>query len=223
MLQGWEHVPIHWFPREEEAAHVVTHGMGLVLSTFAAGALIWWQWTSPGATTAHLVGSIVYGVTLVILYAVSTLYHAARRPHVKRALRVADHSCVYLLIAGTYTPFMLTFLWGPVGWAILAAVWVMALAGITLKLFCTGRYPCLSNGLCLAMGWLCLVGIGPLLERMPPGCFAWLLAGGIFYTVGVVFYVLDQYRWFHTIWHFFVLAGSFSQFIALARYGVPGG
>lgn len=213
-------VPIHIFPPEEERAHVLTHGAGLVFSVVAL-LLLAWRCIVTQAPPSRLLGVTVYGLSLVLLYGASTFYHMARRPDLRRALRVADHACVYVLIAGSYTPFMLSFLWGPWGWGLLGAVWTMAAAGVVLKLFCTGRYEAPALTLSLSMGWLCLIALGPLLERMPPGCFALLLAGGVFYTVGIVFYVLDRYRWFHTVWHLFVLAGSASHVLAVARYAIP--
>lgn len=198
---------------------MLTHAAGLVLCGVAAGLLLW-RGILEGASMAYTLGVAVFGLSLVLLYGASTFYHHARNPKLRRRLRVLDHSSVYLLIAGTYTPFMLIFLQGPWGWSLLAAVWVLAGAGLTLKYFCTGRFEALSVALSLTMGWLCLLAVKPMIASMPIGCFGLVVAGGLSYTFGVVFYLLDSHRWFHTVWHLLVLCGSSSHIAALALYGI---
>lgn len=212
-------VPLHWFPPQEERAHVLTHAAGLVL-TGAAATLLLCRGLLAGASTAYTVGTAVFALTLLLLYGASTFYHYARDPDLRRRLRVLDHSSVYLLIAGTYTPFMLIFLQGPWGWSLLAAVWTLAGAGLILKYFCTGRFEAVSVTLSLTMGWLCLLAVRPMIASMPMPCFALIVAGGLSYTLGVVFYLLDSHRWFHTIWHMLVLGGSSSHIVALGMYGI---
>ena len=160
----------------------------------------------------------VYGITLVLLYSFSTLYHVTRGPY-KRLFRRLDRLSIYLLIAGTYTPFALVTLRGWVGWTIFAAVWGLALAGVALDTSREKRRGMLPVVVYLLMGWMCVLAIKPLLDGLPRAGFYWLLAGGLFYSVGVVFFVLDRrVRHFHGAWHLFVLAGSVSHYIAIIRY-----
>mgnify|MGYP001443022724 CR=1 FL=1 len=168
-----------------------------------------------------VVSCAIYGSALVTLYVASTLYHAVSRPELKRALKVVDHASIYLLIAGTYTPFMLVTLRGPWGWSIFGVIWGLALVGLVFKLAFTGRYEFVSVAMYILMGWLIAIAIKPLLQVLPFAGFLWLLAGGLAYTVGVVFYVLDhKYQFAHFIWHLFVLAGSVCHFFAILFYVV---
>ena len=206
----------------EEIANSVTHGAGLLLSLAALPVLVL-------ATTAHgdawrVAAASVYGATLILLYATSTLYHALPGARLKTVLRRCDHAAIYLLIAGTYTPFLLGPLRGAWGWSLLAVIWGLAVAGVVLKSMFGVRWPHLSTALYVAMGWLVVVAAVPLVRSLPWGGLAWLMAGGLFYTGGVVFYVLDgRMRYAHAIWHLFVLAGSVAHFCAVFGSAVPRG
>ncbi len=206
--------------RAEEVANSAIHGAGLMLSVAALPALVL---ASAGAhRPAHLVGSIIFGVTMVLLYSASTIYHALRDGRAKYVFRVIDHSAIYLLIAGTYTPFALGTLRGPWGWTLLGVIWGLALGGIVSKLTIGFRYPRLSTWLYVGMGWLGVVVVQPMLARMPLAGVLWLLAGGLCYTGGVYFYVRDaRVRYGHALWHLFVLAGTACHFVAVLLYSAP--
>jgi hemolysin III len=169
-------------------------------------------------SVAHLAGFSVYGVALVLTYAASTLYHNARHPRWRRLFRILDHAAIYLLIAGTYTPVVLAYLAGFWGWMLLGAVWVLAVVGVVFKLFFTGRHERLALALYLGMGWLALVAVRPLLVAAPLPAVLLLVAGGLFYTAGVVFYRWERLPYHHAVWHLFVLGGSVCHFIAVAAY-----
>jgi hemolysin III len=168
-------------------------------------------------------GATIFGVTLILLYATSTVYHALplSREKEKRFFRVLDHSAIYLLIAGTYTPFALGPLRGPWGSVLLAIIWTLALVGIVSKVIVGFRLPHLSTGLYLLMGWLIVVAIKPLVNNIPRVGLLWLAAGGLAYTGGVVFYAMKRVKYAHMIWHLFVAAGSVCHFIAVLEYAIP--
>ena len=198
----------------EEVAHSVLHGIGLALSI--AGLVVLVVLASLRGTAWHIVSCSVYGATLVILYSCSTLYHAIQAPRVKRVLRVLDHSSIYLLIAGTYTPFTLVCLRGGWGWSLFGVIWGLALAGVVLKPFLLGRFPILSPILYILMGWLVVIAVKPMLASLPLYVLLWLGLGGLAYTVGVIFYACDgKLPYNHAIWHLFVMAGSLFQFVAV--------
>ena len=204
----------------EEVANAVTHGVGLLASLAALPVLV------IAAALRHdrgqLVGGAVFGTTLVLLYAASTLYHAIPFPAAKRVLRIVDHSAIYLLIAGTYTPFTLGALRGPLGWTILTTIWSLALLGIVAKCVFRVRHERLSTALYVGMGWLIVVALGPLVARVSPAGVAWLFGGGVCYTAGVWFYVTDhRIKYGHTVWHGFVAAGSACHFFAVLWYAAP--
>lgn len=200
--------------RGEELANSFTHGIALLASVAAIPLLVV---AARGPRDAwQLVGGLVFGVTLVMLYLASTLYHAAPDGRAKQLLRVVDHSAIYLLIAGTYTPFTLGVLRGAWGWTLLAVIWVIAAIGITAKWTFGFRFPRVSTALYLAMGWLIVIAIQPLVTHVSAAGLAWIVAGGVCYTGGVVFYVNDQrIRFGHAIWHLFVVAGSACHFFAV--------
>lgn len=201
----------------EEIANSVTHGVALLASIAALPVLL--IAASGRHDALQLVGSAVFGVTLVLLYAASTLYHAIPAPEAKRVLRVLDHGAIYLLIAGTYTPFTLGALRGPIGWTLLATIWVLALFGILAKCVYRFRYPRLSTALYIGMGWLIVLALRPLITHVSPPGLLWLLVGGICYTAGVAFYATDaRLRYGHAVWHGFVAAGSVCHFYAVFRY-----
>ncbi len=199
----------------EDLANSVTHGLGLLASLVAAPTLV--AISAAEGTAWHVATSVVYGISLVGLYAVSTLHHAIVHPRAKRFFQVLDHCAIYLLIAGSYTPIMLVAVRGGVGWTLLTVVWTLAVAGIVFKAFFTGRFAGLSTAVYLLMGWLCLVAIQPLQRILPTASVAWLVAGGLAYTVGTLFYHARRLSYSHALWHLFVLAGSAFHYIAIAQ------
>ena len=197
----------------DELASALTHGLGAV-AALAGGAVL--------ITLAALYGdgwqlgaSIVFGASLLLLYVASTLYHSIQHPTAKARLKVFDHCAIYVLIAGTYTPFTLIGLRGPWGWGLFIAIWTLALAGVVFKLFYTGRFKLLSTAIYIAMGWLVLIAIKPMLNSLDAWTLGWLLAGGLFYTLGTYFYHRESIRFSHAIWHLFVIGGSVCHFIAV--------
>ncbi len=205
----------------EEIANSATHGVGALLSLLAVPLLVVVAATG-GADGWRIAGAAIFGTSLLMLYTTSTLYHALRGARVKARLRRCDHAAIYLLIAGTYTPFLVGPLRGAWGWSLLAVIWSLALAGVLFKTVVGIRMPHLSTALYLAMGWLIVVAIVPLMHNVPGAGLAWLLAGGLCYTGGVVFYVLDsRIRYAHAVWHLFVLAGSAAHAWAVFAYTLP--
>ena len=200
----------------EEIANSITHGVGLALSIAAAPVLI--VSAARHHTAWEIVGSSIFAFTLIALYAASTIYHAFPPSRAKRVLRVIDHGAIYLLIAGTYTPFALGALRGPWGWTLIGLVWGLAAAGVVFKSVRGFHHPKLSLAIYLAMGWIIVIAVKPLLAHVAPGGLWWLLAGGLCYTGGVVFYALDHKRYVHSVWHLFVLAGSACHFVAVWLY-----
>jgi hemolysin III len=203
----------------EEIANSITHGLGFAASAVGLPFLITTALTREDPR--HVVGVAVFGAALVIMYAASMLYHAIQRPAAKRVMRVVDHAAIYVLIAGTYTPFALGPLHGPVGWALLAVVWTLAGFGIALKATVGFRHPRLSLAVYLAMGWLAVVAAHPIVSRVGVAGSLWLLAGGLCYTAGVWFYVRDRLRYRHAAWHVFVLGGSVCHYFAVLWHAVP--
>ena len=200
----------------EEIANSVSHGVGLLAAVAAAPVLVLSAVRSGGA--ARITGASVFAATMVLLYLTSTLYHALPRNRAKRVFQVLDHAAIFLMIAGTYTPFTLGVLHGTWGWTLFGLVWGLALAGVVLTAVGGVRYPKLRTGLYIAMGWLILIAVKPLWLRVPPWGLFWLLAGGIAYTGGVAFYAAKRVRYSHFIWHLFVIAGTACHFIAVLRY-----
>jgi hemolysin III len=203
----------------EEIAHAVTHGLGAVLSV--AGLTVLVAYATLYGETRHVVGSAIFGGTLVLMYTASTLYHSIPLPRAKRVLQIIDHSSIYLLIAGTYTPFTLVTLQGTPGWWLFGLVWTLAASGVAFKLFTTGRYEKLSLAIYLGMGWCVVLAIRPLMSALETGGLILLLAGGLSYTGGVAFYVRERLRYHHAIWHAFVLAGSVLHYFAVLFYVIP--
>jgi hemolysin III len=200
----------------EEIANSVSHGVGLLAAIVAAPILIVAAVWRGGA--AEIVGASIFAATVVVLYSTSTLYHALPESRAKRVFRVLDHGAIFLLIAGTYTPFTLGVLRGAWGWTLFGLVWGLAFAGVALKAAGGVRYPVLSTSLYLAMGWLVLIAVKPLWEGVPMWGLFWLLAGGLAYTVGVAFFAAKRVRYGHFVWHLFVLVGTVCHFIAVLRY-----
>jgi hemolysin III len=203
----------------EEVFNSITHGVGILLSVAALVLLI--VFSSIYGNTSHVVSCTIFGVTLILLYSASTLYHGIQNPQVKRAFKILDHSCVYLLIAGTYTPFLLVTLRGTLGWAMFAVIWLLAFTGVVLKVFFVYRFNIASTISYLLMGWIIIFAIKPLTEALPMGGIVWLVAGGLAYTLGVVFYAWKKLPFNHAIWHLFVLSGSVCHFFAVIFYVLP--
>lgn len=207
-----------WPSRAEEIANSLTHGAGLLASLIALPILLLASTRGEGDAW-HLAGSLVYGGSLILLYGASTFYHALEDGRPKEILRLLDHSAIYLLIAGSYTPFMLGALRGPWGWSMLAVIWTLALVGIVGKCTLGFRFPWLSTALYLGMGWLIVIAMRPLMEHVPRPGLIWLLAGGLCYTGGVVFYARDRrIRFGHAWWHLCVLGGSVCHYVAVFGY-----
>jgi hemolysin III len=207
----------HEQSRAEELANSLSHGMALVAALVGGPYLITQAVRRSGA--AFVVGTSLFFATIVLLYLASTLYHAQPAGRAKRVLRVIDHSSIFLLIAGSYTPFTLGVLRGAWGWALFGVVWGLALAGIVLKSTGKASHPIASTVLYLAMGWLVVVAADPLFAKVPTAGLLWLLAGGLFYTAGVVFYATDSRLQFgHLIWHLFVMAGTTCHYFAVLWY-----
>ncbi len=203
----------------EEIANSITHGAGAALSVAGLSPLV--VLASIYGGPAHIVGCSVFGTTLVLLYTASTLYHSFQGARVKRIFKTIDHSCIYLLIAGTYTPFTLVSLKGAWGWILFGIIWGMALLGIVFKVFYVYRFRILSTLVYIAMGWLVVIAGKTLIDRVPPGGLALLLSGGLAYTGGVLFYACKKIPYHHAIWHLFVLAGSVLHYFAVMLYVLP--
>ena len=204
----------HLVDLRDEIASALTHGLGAVLALAGGAVLI--TLAAVHGDGWQLGASIVFGVTLLLLYTASTLYHAIQHPVAKGRLKVFDHCAIYLLIAGTYTPFTLIGLRGPWGWGLFAAIWTLALAGVIFKLFYTGRFKRLSTLIYIAMGWMIMVAAKPMLAALDTWTLGWLLAGGLSYTLGTFFYHRESIRYSHAIWHLFVIAGSVCHFVAVS-------
>ena len=202
-----------------EIANCVTHAAALALGILAVPLLI--VLAALRGSAWHVVGVSVYGATLIALYAASTIYHACRAPRLRKVFQVLDHSAIYLLIAGTYTPFALVNLRGPWGWTLLGLVWGIAVFGITWKIVNTQRFPAVSIASYLIMGWLAIIAIKPLAAAVPLAGIIWLLAGGLAYTVGTVFYGLKKMAYHHAVWHVMVVAGSVCHYLAVLKYVLP--
>jgi hemolysin III len=207
-------------PRDE-LANAITHALGVALALAGLAVLV--TLGSLRGSARQIVSYSIYGATLVLLYAASTAYHSVRLPQAKRMLRTLDHIAIYLLIAGTYTPFALISLRGAWGWSLLGIIWALAATGVVFKVFFIGRFPRTSAIVYLGMGWLALVAFRQLFMHLPPAGLILLFAGGLCYSLGVVFFALDHRRFHHAIWHLFVLAGSICHFFAVLASTLPRG
>jgi hemolysin III len=205
----------------EEIAHVATHGAGAILSGAALAILV--VLAAQLGDAWHVVSTAIYGTTLVLLYTASTVYHGVRSPRAKHVARIIDHAAIYLLIAGTYTPFTLVTLRGHSGWLLFGTVWGLAVLGVIFEASWVGRPKWLSAAVYLAMGWMVVVATSSLLAALAaPGLWL-LLAGGLAYTFGTVFYAMPRVRYMHAVWHVFVLGGSVCHFLSVALYVIPDG
>ncbi|GLQ96750.1 PAQR family membrane homeostasis protein TrhA [Dyella mobilis] len=203
----------------DELASSIIHGIGVALSVAGLAALV--VHTAGGGSASDVLASAVYGLSLILLYTASTLYHAVRVESARHLLRTLDHIAIFLLIAGTYTPFTLIALRGTWGWTLFGIVWSLALLGSALELGVLKRYRRFAVLLYVAMGWVGIVAFRPLLAHLQTGGMVLLLAGGAAYTLGVPFYLWRKLPYHHSVWHFFVLAGSVLQFLAVFFYVVP--
>ena len=199
-------------------ANAITHGIGAVVAVVGAVYLIA---ASTRRDAWEIVGCTVFAVTLVLVYVCSTLYHSLVRTRARHVFQILDHSAIYLLIAGTYTPFTLVSLRGPVGWAMLSVVWSLAIAGVIFKSFAVDKFAVASALVYLFQGWFAVFAFRPLLHAIGWHGILWLAAGGVAYTLGIVFFALDRLRYFHAVWHLFVLAGSLAHYVAILLYIVP--
>jgi len=204
---------------KEETINAATHGLGTVLG--AVGLVVLVAMAVLHGDAWHIASCSIYGGTLVLLFTSSTLYHSCRGERAKHAFRIVDHASIYLLIAGTYTPFLLVNLRGRWGWSLFGVIWALALAGIVFQVFFVSRFRLAQTLIYLAMGWLVLVAVKPLFARVPRAGLLWLLAGGLCYTVGAVFYLWKKLPYHHAVWHLFVLGGSLCHYFAILFYVLP--
>lgn len=203
----------HLYPKKEETLNILSHGLGFLLSIVALPFLILKSFNFTGFWKP--LSFIIYGLSMIILYAASTFYHAAKNPKRRRRLNIFDHAAIYVLIAGSYSPFCLVALDSSLGWYMFVFVWLFALAGVILKLFFTGKFDKLSTALYLLMGWQVVIFIKPLMASLTSEGLQFLFAGGIFYSVGAILYSIKKLPYNHAIFHVFVLLGSLSHFLAI--------
>ena len=203
----------------EERTNIISHAIGLGLS-FVVLVLMLIRASLYG-NAWHIVSVSIFGASLITLYAASTLYHSASEPKIRARLRIFDHATIYILIAGTYTPFTLITLNGFVGWAIFGVSWAMALTGIILKLFFTGKYDVLSTLMYVFMGWIIVFAISPLIDNLSAQGLFWLFTGGVAYTTGAILYSIKKIKFNHAIFHLFVLLGSLCHFVSVYWYVLP--
>ncbi len=210
------HNDVNDFSLWEEMWHAVTHGIGFLLSIAALVLLV--TFASLNGSVTHILSAVLYGVSLIIMYGASTLYHAITHHKAKQLFQKFDHSAIYFIIAGSYTPVMLITVGGTKGWVIFGIEWFIALIGIILKFVYPGRFEKLSLIAYIIMGWLIIFVFDSFKANIDPVGFWLMVSGGIAYTSGVIFYVKDNINYFHTIWHIFVMAGSILQFFAILLY-----
>ena len=203
----------------EEYANIATHATGAALSIFALWMMV--AFAVKNGDSYHITSVSIFGATMILLYLMSTLYHSVQHPKLKYIFRVLDHSSIYLLIAGSYTPFTLITMRNGVGWTLFAAIWILAISGVVFKLFFTGRFDKISTLIYVGMGWLAILAIKPIIDSVSTGALIWLVAGGLLYTIGVLFYLWRRVPYHHAIWHLFVMAGSMSHFAAVYWYVLP--
>jgi hemolysin III len=208
--------PANHYSPAEEMTNVISHAVGLLLSI--VGLLLMLLRAGDSGDVLRIISAAIFGAGLIALYAASTLYHSAKDPKTRSRLRVNDHATIYILIAGTYTPITLVTLNGWIGWTLFGITWAMALTGVVLKLFFTGRYHLLSTLMYVFMGWIIIFAVKPLMDSLPVAGLAWLLAGGIAYTTGAILYSIEKIHFNHAIFHLFVLLGSFCHFVAVYDY-----
>jgi len=203
----------------EELFNSITHGIGALVSI--AGMVLLIILSSMYGNLSHIISCTIFGISLVLLYTASTLYHSFQKPTLKNVFKIFDHSCIYILIAGTYTPFLLVTLTGVVGWSIFAIVWSLTAIGILFKIFFVHRFKIISTIAYILMGSIIIFAIKPLFQALPGGGLALLISGGLAYTLGTIFYFWQKLPFNHAIWHLFVLTGSVCHFCAVIFYVIP--
>lgn len=210
------HPIVKYYPHSEELVNVITHLIGLILSIAALVLLV--TFSSLYGTVWHIVSFSIFGSSMVVLYLASTLYHSSRKRSLRKRLNIFDHAAIYALIAGTYTPYCLVTLNGAMGWTLFGLTWGLAISGIILKIFFTGKYDRLSTISYVLLGWIAVIAVKPLIDNLHTSALIFLLAGGICYTVGALFYSFRKISFNHAIFHFFVLGGSSLHFISIFFY-----
>jgi hemolysin III len=210
---------IKYYSPIEEKINIISHAIGFILSIVAFVLLV--AHANLHGDVWHIVSFSIFGASLIILYAASTFYHSAKKSELRNRLKIIDHASIYVLIAGTYTPFTLVTLKGTIGWVIFGISWGLALTGIILKLFYTGKYNLLSTIMYVLMGWIVVFAIKPLINNLPLEGLLWLLAGGISYTIGAILYSIKKIKFNHAIFIFFFLNGFFCQFLSVFFYVLP--
>lgn len=203
----------------EEKFNILSHGFGFLLSV--VGLILLILRSNKFGDALHMTSVVVFGLSLISLYAASTLYHSAKKEKLRYRLNVFDHAAIYILIAGTYTPFSLITLQGKTGWIIFGTVWGLALVGVVLKLFFTGKYKLISTLMYVGMGWIIIFAIKPMMANLPAEGLIWLAVGGLSYTIGAVFYSIKKLPFNHAVFHVFVLIGSFCHFMTVYEYVAP--
>ncbi len=210
---------IKYYSPIEEKINIISHAIGFILSIVALVLLV--THANLHGDVWHIVSFSIFGASLIILYAASTFYHNAKKPELRNRLKIIDHAAIYVLIAGSYTPFTLVTLQGTIGWVIFGTSWGLALAGIILKLFFTGKYNIISTMMYVFTGWVIIFAIKPLINNLPLEGLYWLFAGGMAYTMGAILYSIKKIKFNHAIFHVFVLMGSFSHFVSVFFYVLP--
>jgi hemolysin III len=210
---------IKYYSPIEEKINIISHAIGFILSIVALVLLV--THANLHGDVWHIVSFSIFGTGLIILYAASTFYHSAKKSELRSKLKIIDHASIYVLIAGTYTPFTLVTLNGTIGWVIFGTSWGLALTGIILKLFFTGKYNLISTIMYVLMGWIIIFAIKPLINNLPLEGLLWLFAGGISYTIGAILYSIKKIKFNHAIFHMFVLIGSFCHFMSVFFYVLP--
>ena len=210
---------IKYYSPIEEKINIISHGIGLILSIVALVLLV--THANLHGDVWHVVSFSIFGASLIILYAASTFYHSAKKPRLRKRMKIIDHASIYVLIAGSYTPFTLVTLNSTIGWVIFGTSWGLALTGIILKLFFTGKYNLISTIMYILMGWIIILAIKPLINNLPLEGLLLLFAGGISYTIGAIIYSIRKIKFNHAIFHIFVLMGSFCHFISVFYYVLP--
>lgn len=211
-----------WSISLDELLNSITHGIGVLLSIAGLVLLVVFASTRPYGDVWKIVSFSIYGASLILMYTASTLYHSYQNPRIKEFLNLFDHAAIYVLIAGTYTPFTLVSLRGPWGWSIFGVIWGLAIAGVIFKLFFyKDKYRKVSTILYFLMGWIILIAIRPLIMEVPVAGLLWLLGGCLIYSMGIPFYIKRENPYNHVIWHLFVLGGSITHFFAIMFYVLP--
>lgn len=211
---------IQYYSPTEEKINITSHAFGFILSIVALVLLV--TRASLHGNAWHIVSSSIFGTSLLFLFASSTFYHSTKKPGLRKSMRIVDHASIFVLIAGTYTPFTLVTLHGPLGWVLFGTSWSLALTGIVLKLFFTGKYKTISTLMYIFIGWLIVFAIKPLSSHLPLYGILWLFAGGIAYTIGALLYGIKKIKLNHATFHLFVLLGSFCHVVSVFFYVLPG-